>query len=211
MGVFSLTGWSRRIRAGFLVSRVTQDTAMPNCASDKGLSPAMAPLSRGFPSHARYNVAVLQPRRCVATTPVWALPRSLATTGGIIKLFSLPRGTKMFQFPRFASPKLAVIPAYCAGGLSHSEIRGSRVICTLPRLIAAYHVLRRLHEPRHPPCALSYFLYASARFQSRKARSPYFSCIVYMDHRPRDSLLFLQSCLCQYVKDLMRNKAQSGE
>ena len=28
---------------------------------------------------------------------------------------------------------------------------------------------------------------------------------------PRDSLLFLQSCLCQYVKDLMRNKAQSGE
>ena len=211
MGVFSLTGWSRRIRAGFLVSRVTQDTAMPNCASDKGLSPAMAPLSRGFPSHARYNVAVLQPRRCVATTPVWALPRSLATTGGIIKLFSLPRGTKMFQFPRFASPKLAVIPAYCAGGLSHSEIRGSRVICTLPRLIAAYHVLRRLHEPRHPPCALSYFLYASARFQSRKARSPYFSCIVYMDHRPRDSLLFLQSCLCQYVKDLMRNKAQGGE
>ena len=154
---------------------------MSNCASDKGLSPAMAPLSRGFPSHARYNVAVLQPRRCVATTPVWALPRSLATTGGIIKLFSLPRGTKMFQFPRFASPKLAVIPAYCAGGLSHSEIRGSRVICTLPRLIAAYHVLRRLHEPRHPPCALIYFLYASARFQQGKARSPYFSCIVYMD------------------------------
>ena len=29
--------------------------------------------------------------------------------------------------------------------------------------------------------------------------------------RPRDSSLFLQSCLCQYVKDLMRNKAQSGE
>ena len=28
---------------------------------------------------------------------------------------------------------------------------------------------------------------------------------------PRDSSLFLQSCLCQYVKDLMRNKAQSGE
>ena len=46
MGVFSLTGWSRRIRAGFLVSRVTQDTAMPLCASDKGLSPATAPLSR---------------------------------------------------------------------------------------------------------------------------------------------------------------------
>ena len=32
-GVFSLTGWSRQIRAGFLVSRVTQDTAMPHFAS----------------------------------------------------------------------------------------------------------------------------------------------------------------------------------
>lgn len=43
-------------------------------------------------------------------------------------------------------------------GLSHSEIRGSKVICTYPQLIAAYHVLHRLHEPRHPPCALNYFL-----------------------------------------------------
>ena len=33
------------------------------------------------------------------------------------------------------------------------------VICTYTRLIAAYHVLHRLREPRHPPCALSYFLY----------------------------------------------------
>ena len=31
-------------------------------------------------------------------------------------------------------------------------------ICAYPRLIAAYHVLHRLNEPRHPPCALSYFL-----------------------------------------------------
>ena len=43
-------------------------------------------------------------------------------------------------------------------GLSHSEIRGLMVICTYPQLIAAYHVLHRLHEPRHPPCALNYFL-----------------------------------------------------
>ena len=41
--------------------------------------------------------------------------------------------------------------------LSHSEIPGSKVICTYPRLIAAYHVLHRLCEPRHPPYALSYF------------------------------------------------------
>ena len=45
---------------------------------------------------------VLQPRTCIATCTVWALPRSLATTGGIISLFSLPPGTKMFQFPGLA-------------------------------------------------------------------------------------------------------------
>ena len=40
-------------------------------------------------------------------------------------------------------------------GFPHSEISGSRVVCTSPELIAAYHVLHRLHAPRHPPCALS--------------------------------------------------------
>ena len=73
-------------------------------------------------------------------------------------LFSLPRGTKMFQFPRFASSHNMMMTVLQTAGLSHSEIRGSKVICTLPRLIAAYHVLHRLREPRHPPYALSYFL-----------------------------------------------------
>ena len=63
----------------------------------------------------------------------------------------------MFQFPPFASPLSAVMTVLQTDGLSHSEIRGSQVICTSPRLIAAYHVLHRLHEPRHPPCALFFF------------------------------------------------------
>ena len=63
----------------------------------------MMHLSRCFRSQLPYDSAVLQPQRCVATTLVWALPRSLATTRGIISLFSLPAGTKMFQFPAFAS------------------------------------------------------------------------------------------------------------
>ena len=71
-------------------------------------------------------------------------------------LFSLPTGTKMFQFPAFAS-LIQGMTVLQTAGLSHSEIRGSTVICTFPRLIAAYHVLHRLQEPRHPPCALSYF------------------------------------------------------
>ena len=41
-------------------------------------------------------------------------------------------------------------------GLPHSEIHGSRVTCTSPWPIAAYRVLHRLREPRHPPRALDY-------------------------------------------------------
>ena len=65
----------------------------------------------------------------------------------------------MFQFPALA-PGYSRVTGLQPDGLSHSEIRGSRVICTYPRLIAAYHVLHRLCEPRHPPCALSYFIQA---------------------------------------------------
>ena len=72
-------------------------------------------------------------------------------------LFSLPAGTKMFQFPAFASLPCVKIAALQAAGLSHSEIPGSKVICTYPGLIAAYHVLHRLREPRHPPDALTCF------------------------------------------------------
>ena len=46
----------------------------------------------------------------------------------------------------------------CPAGLPHSEICGSQDICSSPQLIAAYHVLLRLREPRHPPYALLYFL-----------------------------------------------------
>ena len=71
-------------------------------------------------------------------------------------LFSFPVGNEMFQFPTFASR----IPGMtgCPAGLPHSEICGSRDICSSPQLFAAYHVLLRLREPRHPPYALIYFL-----------------------------------------------------
>ena len=40
------------------------------------------------------------------------------------------------------------------GGFPHSEIRGSKLVRSSPRLIAAYHVLHRLSAPRHPPDTL---------------------------------------------------------
>ena len=144
------------------MSRVTQEYAWHALTSHTGLSPSAVRLSRRFRSSSHAIMAFLQPRPCPKTAAVWALPRSLATTGGIIDLFSLPRGTKMFQFPRFASHRIDAMSAVRADGLSHSEIRGSQAICALPRLIAAYHVLHRLREPRHPPCALLYFLVRTA-------------------------------------------------
>ena len=137
--------------------RVTQDTTKPSFTSNTGLSPSVVRFSKLFFSCLKYYSVVLQPHDCVATTVVWALPRSLATTGGIISLFSLPTGTKMFQFPAFAL-SIRIVTVLQTAGLSHSEILGSKFICNYPRLIAAYHVLHRLREPRHPPCALFYFL-----------------------------------------------------
>ena len=92
------------------------------------------------------------------TWMVWAVPRSLATTGAIIGLFSFPPGTEMFQFPGFA-PSFKDGDAVARAGLPHSDIRGSQDICSYPRLFAACHVLHRLREPRHPSCALLSFLY----------------------------------------------------
>ena len=146
-GVFSLAGWARRIRAGLLVPRVTQDTTRPHRASGTGLSPSTIELSRTFSSHSEYHNVVLLPRICIATHAVWALPRSLATTGGIINLFSLPLGTKMFQFPRFASL------------LIHRDDSPSdcRVVpFGNPRIIGHLHLpeaYRSLSRPSSPPRA----------------------------------------------------------
>src|SRR6187455_189979 len=44
-------------------------------------------------------------------------------------------------------------------GFPHSEIPGSKLICSSPGLIAAYRVLHRLLEPRHSPYTLSSLTY----------------------------------------------------
>ena len=69
------------------MSRVTQDTTKLHSDSYTGLSPSVIELSRTFYSLFEYYGVVLQPQICIATHLVWALPRSLATTGGIISYF----------------------------------------------------------------------------------------------------------------------------
>ena len=63
----------------------------------------------------------------------------------------------MFQFRRFPAYAYLIqrtLTEYCSAGFPHSEICGSKLMCSSPQLIAACHVLRRLLMPRHSPCAL---------------------------------------------------------
>ena len=102
------------------------------------------PLRPTFPSrsssHDRLKSRSYNPGLAV-TSPVWALPSSLATTNGITIVFSssayldvsvrqvcLPCGMSSLQLP----------------GLPHSDTHGSILMCRSPWLFAAYRVLRRL-------------------------------------------------------------------
>ncbi len=75
------------------------------------------------------------------TTLVWALPRSLATTQGIIVIFS-SSGYLDVSVLRVCPPFR--VTSLQLAGLPHSEISGSPRMCQSPELIAAYHVFPRL-------------------------------------------------------------------
>ena len=104
----------------------------------------LADLQSAFPLPRTCNGCIL------GTCTVWALPRSLAATWGIVFTF-------------FSSGYLDVsvhpVPSFVLrlhlSRLLHWEILGSMLDCSFSRLIAAYHVLLRLLLPRHPSCALN--------------------------------------------------------
>ncbi len=99
--VFSLGRWSSQLPTQFHVLGGTPDTCelwYRFHLQGYHLVSLRFPNGFGYP----YQVPIYK-----STTPhillytVWALARSLATTEAIINLFSLPPGTKMFQFPGF--------------------------------------------------------------------------------------------------------------
>ena len=116
------------------------------------------PLWPFFPKRsARINCTISQsyyPAYAVTYT-VWAPSISLAATLEIdVSFFSSSYLDVSVQRvgPPFGA--LGLLP----NRLSHSDIPGSLLVCKSPGLFAAYHVLLRLQEPRHPPYALYYFL-----------------------------------------------------
>ena len=92
-----------------------------------------------------------------ARIPVWALSISLAATLEIDIFSFFSSGYLDVSVHRVPSAYLWIqytVTEVCSAGFPHSEIRGSKDICSSPQLIAAYHVFLRLLVPRHPPCAL---------------------------------------------------------
>ncbi len=104
LGVFSLAGWSRRVRAGFLGSRPTQGRHLARpAASPTGLSPSPGRRSRRLGSR--------RPRDSVGpTTPRGPQPAGFGLLPfrspllGESLLSSPPPATGMFRFTGFASP-----------------------------------------------------------------------------------------------------------
>ena len=113
----------------------------------------------GRASHpVRLSCRVLMPVHTpeLLLTPVWPLSLSLAATHEISFDFS-SSGYLDVSLPRVSRVRLCIhltLRDSSSRGFPHSDIRGSKLMCSSPRLFAACHVLHRLLMPRHSPYAL---------------------------------------------------------
>ncbi len=147
VAVFSLGTWSSPLPARCLVSGGTHAPRHARAPGStlRGSHPLRRPVPVAFrrpgrsrdgstaPSPRPSNPAPASPAGCSAG-PVWAPPRSLAATGGIL---SSPRGTEMFQFPR-CPPARKLVPRQALGGLPHSDTPGSLAASASPGRFAAW-------------------------------------------------------------------------
>ena len=151
---------------------------------------------------------------------VWPLPRSLATTCGISFDFSSSPylDVSVREVPHLTLCIYFRLHDSSSCGFPHSEICGSKLICSSPQLIAACHVLHRLLMPRHSPCALlrlNSFVYHLDILDSRLLRlnccNHVFSVYIFASaklfvlpnftERPISSLSFefLYTCSCTLI------------
>ena len=111
-------------------------------------------------SSARSLESIMRSEPHGARTMVWPLSISLAATLEIDVSFSSSGylDVSVHRVP-FHTLWIGVwITELFSVRFPHSDIHGSLLMCSSPRLFAAYHVLHRLLVPRHPPCALLCFI-----------------------------------------------------
>ena len=122
--------------------------------SSTGLSPSLVDFPTSFDYAFTIPVRVHTPQ--ILLPAVLPAPLSLATTRGIsVDFFS--SGYLDVSVPRVPHVTLWIHVTFHGSspwGFPHSEICGSKLICSSPQLIAACRVLHRLLMPRHSPCAL---------------------------------------------------------
>ena len=139
-----------RFRQGFTCPALLRVPLSITSLTRTGLSPPMVQLSSCFRFTLHKMSWPYNPSNAV-TSLVWANPRSLATTYGITFVFF----SCAYLDVSVQRVRLSIEMVYLQyTGLPHSGIFGSKVVCTSPKLIAAYHALHRLQKPRHPPYAL---------------------------------------------------------
>ena len=139
------------------MSRTTQVLSTLHFASVTGLSPSMVDVSTSLllASLLRYREPY-NPGDALRHCRFGLVPVRSPLLGESLNCSLFLWVLRCFSSPR--SPFLLKVPELLSGGLPHSEICGSRRMCQSPQLIAAYHVLLRSREPRHPPSAFSLFL-----------------------------------------------------
>ncbi len=142
-GVFSLAGWSPRIRTGLHVSRPTQ---VPQSHKRTCLHGAVTLCGRTFQTVPVRSLTIRSRPynpQCAATHRVWALPLSIATTQGIDCFFLFLRVLRCFSSPR--SPRTT-----CGDGPSARRVApfGHLRIITRLRLPGDF---RSLPRPSSPP------------------------------------------------------------
>ena len=130
---------------------------------------------------------------------VWPLSRSLAATKEIEFSFSscCYLDVSVHSVPFHTLWIHAWILEVCSSRFPHSEISGSKVVCTSPKLIAAYHVFHRLLVPRHSPCALSCL--TSSFFVTFQIQPP--KCFAFRRWAyPPNKFASNQSCKCKHFQ-----------
>ena len=133
------------------------------------VDPSSDRVSRAPPySYSRFEDFGFRLRGCHALRPDFPVGSAtlvfLTLPGGLLPFRSpLLRESRLISFPGllrwFTSPSVAPPPYFirvrgagiASGGLPHSDIRGSRDMCSSPRLFAACRVLHRPSAPGHPP------------------------------------------------------------
>ena len=116
----------------------------------------------------------------------------------------------MFQFRRFPAYAYLIqrtLTEYCSAGFPHSEICGSKLMCSSPQLIAACHVLHRLLMPRHSPCALLRLTFLSCCQEGlalvlkrlNYAGSEFFEIVLCYPFRKVPQIIFVSLCCLLFI------------